>query len=105
MSSPSVSFRISRHTEDLAETLHALSQRLVALEQRLGSLEGQLQDLAQPAREDPADREGIARAEVHIERLLSDCRQLLGEVPPAAGQPPASGVSRAEPGRPGLRLG
>ena len=42
MASESVSFRISRHTQDLAETIHALSQRLVNLEQRLGVVELQL---------------------------------------------------------------
>ena len=55
-----MSFRISRHTEDLAETLHALSQRLVALEQRLGSLEEQLQELRRQPQADPAELEGIA---------------------------------------------
>ncbi|MEB3271851.1 MAG: hypothetical protein VKJ44_09445 [Synechococcus sp.] len=107
ISSRSVLFRISRHTEDLAETPHVFSQRLVALEQRLGSLEEQLRDLAEPAREDPTNREGIGRAEADIERRLSDCRQWLGEVSPAAGRPAAGGASLAEPGHngSGLRLG
>ena len=82
MSSSSVSFRISRHTEDLAETLHALSQRLVAMEQRLVALEGQLLELRRQPQENPADLEGIAQAEAHIERLLLDCRQLLGDQSP-----------------------
>lgn len=87
MSSPSVSFRISRHTEDLAETLHALSHRLVAMEQRLATLELQLQELArQPREEAAADRDGIARAEANIERLLLDCRQLLTEAAPGREQ-------------------
>ena len=36
--SQSVSFRITRTAEDVAQTLNALSQRLVKLEQRLESL-------------------------------------------------------------------
>lgn len=87
MVSPSVSFRISRHTEDLAETLHALSHRLVAMEQRLATLELQLQELGRQPREEAADQEGIARAEANIERLLLDCRQLLTEAAPGDGQP------------------
>jgi hypothetical protein len=81
MSPSSVSFRISRHTEDLAETLHALSQRLVAMEQRLVALEEMLLELRHQPREDPLEQDDIARAEEHIERLLLDCRQLLGEEP------------------------
>jgi len=77
MSSSSVSFRITRHTEDLAETLHALSQRLVAMEQRLGALELQLTALRQQPQEDPSEITHLAEAEAHIERLLLDCRELL----------------------------
>ena len=82
MSPSSLSFRISRHTEDLAATLHALSQRLVAMEQRLTGLEELLLELRDQPREDPLEQDDIARAEEHIERLLLDCRQLLGEEPP-----------------------
>ena len=71
MASPSVSFRISRSAEDLAGTLHLLSQRLVALEQRLEALEGQRQASQQ---EDP----GLERSLGNAERLLLDCRALLG---------------------------
>jgi hypothetical protein len=39
MTASSVSFRIARHTEDLAQTIHALSQRLVRLDERLAALE------------------------------------------------------------------
>jgi hypothetical protein len=42
MAYESVSFRISRNAEDLAQTVHALSQRLVRLEQRLEATELQL---------------------------------------------------------------
>jgi predicted nucleic acid-binding Zn-ribbon protein len=70
MASPSVSFRISRSAEDLAGTLHLLSQRLVRLEQRLEALEGQRQASQQ---EDPGLEESLGNAE----RLLLDCRALL----------------------------
>jgi hypothetical protein len=69
---PSVSFRISRHTEDLAITLHALSQRLVALEQRLDCLDSELHQ----ERHNGADAEDLARLD-KAESLLRDCRQLL----------------------------
>jgi hypothetical protein len=69
---PSVSFRISRHTEDLAITLHALSQRLVALEQRLDCLDAELHQ----ERANGADPEDLARLD-KAESLLRDCRQLL----------------------------
>lgn len=71
MASSSVSFRISRSAEDLAGTLHLLSQRLVRLEQRLEALEGQGQATEM---EDPALEESLGNAE----RLLVDCRALLG---------------------------
>lgn len=96
MPSPSVSFRISRHTEDLAETLHALSQRLVAMEQRLGSVEVQLAALRSEPREDPAEAERLAPIADNIERLLSDCRQLLAESPvisPSATSSPDEGLA------------
>ena len=81
---PSVSFRISRHTEDLAITLHALSQRLVALEQRLDCLDSELHQ----ERANGADPEDLARLD-KAESLLRDCRQLLesesADVPEAVG--------------------
>jgi hypothetical protein len=70
MASPSVSFRISRSTEDLASTLHLLSQRLLQLEQRLEALE--IQQEIEPE-EDPALVTSLGNAE----RLLLDCRALL----------------------------
>jgi hypothetical protein len=77
MSSPSVSFRISRSAEDLAETIHALSQRLVKLEQRLTAME------LESTQRQTAEPEEIASLE-NVERLLRDCRDLLeGEEPPA----------------------
>jgi hypothetical protein len=87
MSSSSVSFRISRHTQDLAETMHALSQRLVTLEQRLLALEDQLQGLReQPRRHEESEAASLAPVEAHISRLLQDCRLLLGEQPGGSGQ-------------------
>jgi hypothetical protein len=93
MTASNVSFRITRHAEDLAETLHALSQRLVAMEQRLGALELQLTRLReQQPREDSVETAGLAEADAHIERLLLDCRELL-----------AGTAERQQPG-PGLPL-
>lgn len=82
MSSSSVSFRISRHTQDLAETVHALSQRLVTMEQRLEALELHLQALRQQPRQmEEAEAASLAPIEANIERLLQDCRQLLADQP------------------------
>jgi DNA anti-recombination protein RmuC len=84
MSSSSVSFRISRHTQDLAETVHALSQRLVTMEQRLEALERQLHALhQQPGQAEEAEAATLAPIEANIERLLLDCRQLLADQPAA----------------------
>lgn len=91
MTSSSVSFRITRHAEDLAETLHALSHRLVAMEQRLGALELQLTRLKEQPRQDSLEVTGLAEADAHIERLLLDCRELLAvgaEQPMAEAQLP-----------------
>ena len=71
MASPSVSFRISRSAEDLAGTLHLLSQRLVQFEQRLSALEGQ----RETTQEDDPD---LVKSLGNAERLLLDCRALLG---------------------------
>ncbi|MEX1317932.1 MAG: hypothetical protein AB1Z22_12520 [Synechococcaceae cyanobacterium] len=75
MAPSSVSFRITRSTEDLAQTTHALSQRLVKLEQRLEGLELQL-NLALERRED-RDPQELSSLE-NVEQLLHDCRLLLG---------------------------
>lgn len=72
MTQTSLSFRISRSTEDLAETIHALSQRLVSLEHRLGGVE-QLLDQRDQLEADP---EPTARLD-NVERLLRDCHDLL----------------------------
>lgn len=70
MASESVSFRISRNAEDLAQTVHALSQRLVKLEQRLGAMELQLD---RQVERDPQENTSLD----NVERLLLDCRSLL----------------------------
>ncbi|MEB3201066.1 MAG: hypothetical protein VKK62_11145 [Synechococcaceae cyanobacterium] len=80
MASSSVSFRISRSAEDLAETIHALSQRLVTLEQRLAAVE---QQVTNQARLDPQEQ-GMLE---NVDRLLRDCRDLLAcETVPAVAE-------------------
>ena len=72
--SSSVSFRITRTAEDLAQTMTALSQRLVKLEQRQEALEllvrERLQSVQQVPEEEQATLDGI-------DQLLQETRQLL----------------------------
>lgn len=75
MAGESVSFRITRTTEDLAHTVAALSQRLVKLEQRLAAIELQLERLAAP---EPADPEELNRLD-QVASVLADCRALLAD--------------------------
>jgi uncharacterized membrane protein YccC len=87
MTGESVSFRITRTTEDIAQTVAALSQRLVKLEQRLDAVQLQLDRLPSP---DQADPEDLQRLD-HVASLLADCRSLLddgstAEVPPLEEQ-------------------
>lgn len=77
----SVSFRISRNAEDLAQTVHALSQRLVKLEQRLAAVELQL---TRQVEQDPQEINSLDT----VERLLQDCRALLEIDPGQAGAGP-----------------
>lgn len=79
MTRESVSFRITRNTEDLAQTIHTLSQRVVKLEQRLAAME-----LVLDRREDP-DPSEVSSLD-NVERLLEDCRQLL-DLSPAETNP------------------
>jgi hypothetical protein len=75
MAAESVSFRITRNTEDLAQTTHALSQRVVQLEQRIQGLEMQLAQWSEKANDQqPEQLDSLA----NVERLLNDCRCLLG---------------------------
>jgi len=70
----SVSFRITRTAEDLAQTLTALSQRLVKIEQRQEVMElqlrQQLKDVNNVPDEELATLDGI-------ETLLRETRELL----------------------------
>jgi uncharacterized membrane protein YccC len=75
MAGESVSFRITRTTEDLAQTVAALSQRLVKLEQRLGAMQLQLDQLGT---EQQCDTEDLRRLD-NVASLLADCRSLLDE--------------------------
>jgi len=74
MTTSSVSFRITRHTEDLAHTIHALSQRVVQLEQRLATLEAHLT----ASQEESPSSEHLASL-ANVDQLLRDCRELLAE--------------------------
>ncbi|MEB3173339.1 MAG: hypothetical protein VKL97_05690 [Cyanobacteriota bacterium] len=79
MAQDSVSFRITRSTEDLAQTIHALSHRLVRLEQKVAALELAVAGIdASP--ELSAQELGSLET---VERLLGDCRSLLGSDPTA----------------------
>lgn len=91
MAPESVSFRITRSTEDLAQTIHTLSQRVVKLEQRLAAMELQLDRRDDP---DPTELTSLD----NVERLLDDCRQLLdlGAVEFSAEQMPAGASCDAE---------
>ena len=74
----SVSFRITRTAEDLAQTITALSQRLVKLEQRQEAIELQLrqqQNLSAVPDEEISTLEGV-------EALLRETRELLESTAP-----------------------
>ena len=70
----SVSFRITRTAEDVAQTLTALSQRLIKIENRLESLELQLDRQSFEPSALPTDE--IERLN-QVDRMLTDCRDLL----------------------------
>ena len=75
----SVSFRITRTAEDLAQTITALSQRLVKLEQRQEALELQL-------RQQQKDLNAVPEEEIStlegVEALLRETRELLDSTAP-----------------------
>ena len=75
----SVSFRITRTAEDLAQTITALSQRLVKLEQRQEALELQL-------RQQQKDLNAVTDEEIStlegVEALLRETRELLDSTAP-----------------------
>ena len=70
----SVSFRITRTAEDLAQTITALTQRLVKLEQRQEALELQVRQQLQSVHDVPDDELATLNG---IEQLLEETRQLL----------------------------
>ena len=70
----SVSFRITRTAEDLAQTITTLSQRLVKLEQRQEALELQLRHQQQDSQQVP--EEELATLD-GIDQLLRETRDLL----------------------------
>jgi len=88
MTGESVSFRITRTTEDLAQTVAALSQRLLKLEQRLGAMQLQVDQLGGQPEADPDDLRRLDQ----VSALLADCRSLL-EQPMEGSETP----SEAEP--------
>jgi len=75
----SVSFRITRTAEDLAQTITALSQRLVKLEQRQEALELQL-------RQQQHNLNAVTDEEIStldgVEALLRETRELLERTSP-----------------------
>ena len=75
MAPESVSFRITRSTEDLAQTIHALSHRLVRLEQKLAALELEVEGFGSEPSISPQEISSLD----NVERLLHDCRSLLDE--------------------------
>ena len=74
-----LSFRITRSTEGLAETLATLSHRLIKLEQRLAAMELQLQNQMAPH---PQELEALQS----VDTLLADCRELLATSAPEMDQ-------------------
>ena len=67
----SCSFRITRTTEDLAQTVAAISQRLVKLEQRIESLELNSTD----SQDVQSDEEMVMLD--GVDQLLQECKGLL----------------------------
>ena len=72
--SSSVSFRITRTAEDLAQTITALTQRLVKLEQRQEALELQVRQQLQSVHDVPDEELATLDG---IEQMLQETRQLL----------------------------
>lgn len=90
MSQDSVSFRITRSTEDLAQAIHALSHRLVRLEQRFAALELTVQAIEV----EPTLSEQESTSLNHAERLLADCRSLLAIDDESPDQPNQSSADQ-----------
>ena len=77
--SQSVSFRITRTAEDVAQTLNALSQRLVKLEQRVESLDLEMRHQRSQSESMQADE--LQRLD-DVDQLLLDCQELLSSSEP-----------------------
>jgi len=90
--SQSVSFRITRTAEDVAQTLNALSQRLVKLEQRLESLELEMRHQRSQSESMPADE--LQRLD-DVDQLLLDCQELLSSSEPESSDEAAVAESPA----------
>ena len=75
----SVSFRITRTAEDLAQTITALSQRLVKLEQRQEAIELQLRQQQQNLNAVPDEEISTLEG---VEALLRETRELLESTAP-----------------------
>ena len=75
----SVSFRITRTAEDLAQTITTLSQRLVKLEQRQEALELQLRQQQQNLNAVPDEEISTLES---VEALLRETRELLESTAP-----------------------
>ena len=90
--SQSVSFRITRTAEDVAQTLNALSQRLVKLEQRLESLELEMRHQRSQSESMPADE--LQRLD-DVDQLLLDCQELLSSSEPESSDEVAVAESSA----------
>ena len=79
--SSSVSFRITRTAEDLAQTITTLSQRLVKLEQRQEALELLVRNQLESVQTVPDDEQATLNG---IDQLLQETRQLLELTEPQA---------------------
>ena len=79
--SSSVSFRITRTAEDLAQTITTLSQRLVKLEQRQEALEMLVRKQLESVQTVPDDEQATLNG---IDQLLQETRQLLELTEPQA---------------------
>ena len=79
--SSSVSFRITRTAEDLAQTITTLSQRLVKLEQRQEALELLVRKQLESVQTVPDEEQATLNG---IDQLLQETRQLLELTEPQA---------------------
>ena len=70
----SVSFRITRTAEDLAQAITALSQRLVKMEQRQESLQLQWRQFQEQNQDISADEQSRLDG---VDQLLRECQELL----------------------------